>query len=720
MDNDRKKERVKYLIETLNAASRAYYVNNDEILSNYEYDKLYDELVMLETELGVVDSDSPTINVGFGVVDSLSKVAHEKRILSLDKTKEIDALRAFLGDRYGLLWWKLDGLHIVLKYENGQLIRATTRGNGEIGEDVTHNAKHFEGVPTNINFAGSVRISGEAVISYNEFERINKKLDNEAKYKNPRNLCSGTVRQLDSKILKERRVSFYAFNVDFDDANVDTPSINSKEEALSWAKIQGFMPIEYKIVYENSLEDAVAYFKANVHSSGLPTDGLVLTFDDIAYSKSLGATAKFPKDSIAFKWEDEIARTKLIKIEWNTSRTGLINPVAIFEPVELEGTTVERASLHNLSIVKALELGEGDEITVYKANMIIPQVADNLSRTERKFEPPKECNVCGFETEIVKSGTAEFLYCKNPGCAAQLKHTLVHFVSRNAMNIEGLSEQTLEKFIDSGFISDYTDLFELARYETEITAMEGFGRKSYDNLIAAIEASKDIALPNFIYALGIGDVGLSNAKLLCAHFDNDIDAIIKEAAKATPTVFEDVTGIADVKANKLRAYFISKGEAFPLSKKDQNSLYEHFNNDEKAIAEAAHYTPKDKPFGAIKGFGEEIIANVRNYFTNIENLARIHNVVPILRIQKPEVSNEQSLTGFTFVITGSLNHFANRGVLSEYIESHGGRVASSVSANTTYLINNDVGSGSGKNKKAKELGVEIITEEEFTGRFSKG
>ena len=652
MSKDPKKERIKYLTQTLNAASKAYYADNTEILSNYEFDKLYDELVALESELGVVEADSPTINVGFGAVDSLSKVAHEKRILSLDKTKEIDALRAFLGERSGLLWWKLDGLHIVLKYENGHLIRATTRGNGEIGEDVTHNAKHFDGVPANIDFGGSVRISGEAVISYSEFERINEKLDDESKYKNPRNLCSGTVRQLDSKILKERRVSFYAFNIDFGEDSASVPSINSKQEALDWAKSYGFIPIEYKMVYESDLENATAYFKANVHSSDLPTDGLVLTFDDIAYSKSLGATAKFPKDSIAFKWEDEIARTKLIKIEWNTSRTGLINPVAIFEPVELEGTTVERASLHNLSIVKALELGISDEITVYKANMIIPQVADNLSRTNT-FVIPSECDVCGFKTEVVDSGSAEFLYCKNSGCAAQLKHTLVHFVSRNAMNIEGLSEASIERFIEHGFLVNYLDIFDLESHKDDIMQMEGFGKKSAEKLLGAIEKSKTCTLHNFIYSLGINQIGVVNAKLLCAFFAYDFERIIDA---------------------------------------NEDELLE------------------------IDGFGPVMAKSVVEYFANAENRRMARDAYKVLDMQKAEQKSGE-LDGQTFVITGSLNHFANRGALSDYIENLGGRVASSVSANTTYLINNDATSGSGKNKKAKELGVSIITEEEFMERF---
>ena len=648
----KKMERIKWLSETLNAASKAYYTDNNEILSNYEYDKLYDELTALEAEVGYVAADSPTINIGYHVVDSLVKVAHEKRLLSLDKTKDIQALKAFLGNQRGILAWKLDGLTIILKYEDGKLLRATTRGNGEIGEDVTHNARHFDGVPMDIQYNGSVLIRGEAVISYSEFDRINEKLDEAAKYKNPRNLCSGTVRQLDSKVLRERRVSFYAFSVDFDDEYSQVPSINSKEDALIWAQNQGFTPIEYKMVDVDELEYAAANFKERVVKNDLPTDGLVLTFDDIAYSRSLGATAKFPKDSIAFKWEDEIAKTKLLKIEWNTSRTGLINPVAIFEPVELEGTTVERASLHNLSIVRALELGIGDEITVYKANMIIPQVAENLTGSA-DFEIPAECEVCGFRTEIVSSGETEFLYCKNPTCKAQLKHTLTHFVSRNAMNIEGLSEASIERFIDQGFLENYLDIFFLENHAEQIMQMDGFGKRSAEKLLESIEKSKNCTLHNFIYSLGINQIGAVSAKLLCAFFGYDFDKILDA-------------------------------------------------NEEELLQ--------------IDGFGPVMAKSVVEYFESDKNRQLAIEAYKILDVQKPEQSTG-ALEGQTFVITGSLNRFRNRGELSDYIERLGGRVASSVSANTTCLINNDALSNSGKNKKAKELGVRIVTEDEFVGEF---
>ncbi|MCL2564347.1 MAG: NAD-dependent DNA ligase LigA [Defluviitaleaceae bacterium] len=647
-------KRMEWLVNTLNKASKAYYIDNNEIMSNLEYDRLYDELTALEKESGIVLAGSPTANIGFEAVDNLSKVIHDKQLLSLDKTKSIEALKSFLGDKKGLLGWKLDGLTIVLKYENGKFIQALTRGNGEIGEDVTHNALHFGGAPREIEFKGTVILRGEAVISYSEFGRINKNLDDNLKYKNPRNLCSGTVRQLDSKILKERQVFFYAFSLDFGDTD-HAFIANSKENALIWAKSQGFTPLEYKIVENTQIEEAVEWFKNNAKDNDLPSDGLVLTFDDIAYSSSLGSTSKFPKDSIAFKWEDEIAQTKLLTISWNTSRTGLINPIAIFEPVELDGTTVNRASLHNLSIVKNLELGDLDEITVYKANMIIPQVADNLTRSNT-FEIPDKCEVCGFKTIIQTSNDAEFLYCKNPSCKAQLVRALTHFVSRDAMNIEGLSEATIERFVEKGFIQNYLDIFSIHTCEKEIMEMDGFGKKSVEKLINSIEKSKNSTLHNFIYALGINQIGLANAKLLCAFFDYDF-------------------------ANIMNA-------------------------------------PEEK-FLKIDGFGPVMAKSVTDYFNDDKNKRLAEEAYGLLNIQAPAAIISSSLGGQTFVITGSLNIFKNRGELSDYIESLGGKTASSVSAGTSFLINNDTGSNSSKNKKAKELGITIITENEFVEKYGQ-
>ena len=714
--------RIQELIDILNAANRAYHHENREIISDFEYDRLYDELVRLEKETEVVLAGSPTRKVGYEVVGSLTKATHDAPLLSLDKTKDPNALIEFLGEHTGLLSWKLDGLSIVLRYDNGALQQAVTRGNGTIGEDVTHNARVFANIPLTVPYKGKFSLRGEAVISLADFEAINA--HEEVKYKNPRNLCSGAVRQLNSEEAAKRRVNFFAFGL------LSGPDASLKSEQIQWIKSQGFDVTFYEKVTADTVVDAVTRFKAKIPSEPIASDGLVLTFDDIAHSRSLGATSKFPRDSLAFKWQDELAETTLLDIEWNTSRTGLINPVAIFEPVEIEGTQVSRASLHNVSILRGLELSVGDKITVYKANMIIPQIAENLSRRgDRPRSPenlhlckiPANCPVCNGKSEII--GHPETLYCTNSNCDARQIQSLSHFVSRNAMNIDGLSEQTLEKFIANGFIRDYTDLFDLSRHEDSIINMDGLGRKSYDKLMAAIEASKNVAMPNFIYALGIPDVGLSNAKLLCAKFNN-FDAIISEAARSTPAVFEDVKGIGEVTAGSLRAYFanVPGGDYFSalsgavakgvLTQRVANLITKHFQ-DESTLQDAAHHAPQDKPFGGIEGFGNEIIGNLRMFFTNEENLARLRRVLPLLRIQKPAEKTELPLAGQTFVITGDVTQFANRKALQEFIESHGGKVAGSVSAKTTYLINNDAGSTSGKNKKAAELGVPILTENDF-------
>ena len=644
-------ERIRELINILNKASEAYYVDNEEIMPNFEYDKLYDELVELESQAGTVYPDSPTVNVGYKVVDFLPKVPHEQRMLSLDKTKDTEQLKEFLGENQGLLSWKLDGLTIVLKYEGGKFVQAITRGNGEIGEDVTHNAMHFAGVPQSINYNRPIFFRGEAVISYREFDKINERLEEGAKYKNPRNLCSGTVRQLDSAVLKERKVEYHLFNVMTDDSELTG---DSKQAGLEWARQQGFVPAYYKIVNHENIEEAVLGFKEQVNKSDLPSDGLVLTLDSISYSASLGVTSKFPKDSIALKWEDETAATKLVEISWNTSRTGLINPIAVFEAVELEGTTVNRASLHNLSIVAGLELGVGDEITVYKANMIIPQVAENLTRSNT-FEVPDKCSVCGGETEIVAQNGIRFLYCTNPNCKAQQVKALTHFVSRDAMNMEGFSEATVEKFVDQGFADNYIDIFSLHEKREEIMALEGFGEKSANNLLASIEKSKTCMLHNFIFALGINHIGLVGAKLLCNHYDYNFSSIA-------------------------------------------NATEEELIN--------------------IDGFGSIMAHAVINYFAEEKNRKMAEEALKFLEIQKPKMESAE-LKGKTFVITGSLEKFENRKALQNYIERIGGKVASAVSSNTDYLINNDMESTSGKNKKAVELGVEIIGEAKFVDMFGE-
>lgn len=644
---DTNMERMKELVSILNKAGKAYYQEANEIMSNFEYDKLYDELVELEKQEGVVLSNSPTINVGYEVLSELPKERHAQPMLSLDKTKDVQALKSWIGTQKGLLSWKLDGLTIVLSYENGKLVKAVTRGNGEVGEVITNNAKVFKNVPLEIAYKGNLILRGEAVIKYSDFEEMNKTIEDvDAKYKNPRNLCSGSVRQLNNEITAQRNVHFYAFTlVQAEDVDFQ----NSRKEQLRWLMGLGFDTVEYKEVTMETMEDAVAYFADKIETFDLPSDGLVLVLDDIAYGRSLGTTAKFPRDSIAFKWKDEIKETTLKEIEWSASRTGLINPVAIFEPVELEGTTVSRASVHNVSIMENLELGIGDTIKVYKANMIIPQIEENLTRSGVK-DIPTHCPVCGHDTEIRNDNGVKSLYCMNPECLAKKIKSLTHFVGRNAMNIDGLSEATIEKFVQSGMIKELADLYHLDKYREEIVTMEGFGERSYENLITSIEESRNVEMPNFIYALGIGNIGLSTAKLIVKQYGSDWDTIKKLDAMQ----LVDVNGIGDVIADTFVAYF-----------------------------------------------------------QDAERVEQIERLVQELTFVVEESNEEKTLDGLTFVITGSVNHFANRNEVKDVIEKRGGKVTGSVTSKTNYLINNDNMSNSSKNKKAKELGIPIITEEEF-------
>lgn len=645
---DEKISRMKELAATLTAAAKTYYQESREIMSNYEYDKLYDELAALEKETGVVLSKSPTQSVGYEVLSELPKERHESPMLSLDKTKSTADLQEWLGDQTGILSWKLDGLTVVLTYSGGTLKKAVTRGNGEIGEVITSNARVFANVPVTISFQGELVLRGEAVIRYSEFNRINEAIDDvDARYKNPRNLCSGSVRQLNSQITAERNVNFEAFalvtaeGVDFN---------NSRKEQFEWLKRQGFDVVEYRTVTADTLPEAVEAFAEAVSGYDIPSDGLVLLLDDIAYGESLGRTAKFPRNAIAFKWADEIRETKLQYIEWSPSRTGLINPVAVFDPVELEGTTVSRASVHNLSIMESLALGEGDAITVYKANMIIPQIADNLTRSG-KIQIPEKCPVCGGRTEIRQAGDVRSLYCTNPDCQAKRIKSFSLFVSRDALNIDGLSEATLEKFIGAGFIKEFADIFHLDRYEETITQMEGFGQKSYDNLIRATEAASHTTLARMVYGLGISGIGLANAKMLCRKFKFDFDRM----RHATAEELVEVDGIGAVLAD----------------------------------------------------------AWIR-YFADEKNQETVDHLLSELTFEQEEESAEEAVfEGMTFVITGSVEHFANRNELKEAIEARGGKATGSVTSKTTYLINNDVTSNSSKNKKAKDLGVPIISEEEF-------
>ena len=642
-------DRIKELIPILNEAAKAYYQESREIMSNLEYDALYDELTALEQETGIVYGNSPTIRVGYELLSELPKEAHESPMLSLDKTKDREALRDWLNGREGILSWKLDGLTIVLTYKEGKLFKAVTRGNGEVGEVITNNARTFKNIPQTIPFQGEMVIRGEAVIRYTDFEKINASIEDvDAKYKNPRNLCSGSVRQLNNEITAKRNVNFFAFNL----VSAEGRESVSMEADFIWLTEQGFETVEYKKVNPDNIVDTVQWFADKIVSMDIPSDGLVLSFEDIAYGRSLGRTAKFPRNSIAFKWADELANTHLLEVEWSPSRTGLINPVAIFEPVELEGTTVSRASLHNISILEGLELGIGDEISVYKANMIIPQVAENFTKSGN-LPYPEHCPACGGETEVRMANDVKALYCTNPLCSAKKIKLFVHFVSRDAMNVDGLSEATLDKMIEKDFLQELPDLFHLDRYADEIKEMEGFGQKSCDNLLASIEKSRAVMMPNFIYSLGILNIGLANAKLICKELNYDMDRI-------------------------------------------------------------RHATVED--LVSIDGIGEVIARTVIDYFTNEHNEAVLDRLLEEVKLQVPETSTgegRQSLEGKTFVITGSVNHFKNRNELKAKIEELGGKVTGSVTSKTDYLINNDNTSSSSKNKKAKEFSIPIITEEEF-------
>lgn len=651
MENN-KSERIKYLVDTLNQAAKAYYAEDREIMSNLEYDALYDELTALERETGIVLADSPTVSVGYESVDELPKDRHETPMLSLDKTKSREELRDWLQGRTAILSWKLDGLTIVLTYNEGKLAKAVTRGNGEIGEVVTNNARTFKNIPLTIPYTDELVVRGEAVITYSDFRRMNEEIaDAEARYKNPRNLCSGSVRQLNNEITAKRNVRFYVYSLI---SAGDGVTQNSQEQQFAFLQEQGFEVVEHYLVTEDNILDTVALFEKKIESYDVPSDGLVLSYDDIAYGRSLGRTAKFPRHSIAFKWADELQETTLKEIEWSASRTGLINPVAIFEPVELEGTTVSRASVHNVSIVRSLQLGIGDRITVYKANMIIPQIAENLTRSDT-LEIPDLCPVCGGKTEIRAVNEVKSLYCTNENCAAKRIKTFTLFVSRDAMNIDGLSEATLEKLIDRGFVKEFADLFRLEQYREEIAGMEGFGEKSCQNLLDSIERARNTTLPRVIYGLGIANIGVANAKLLCRYFDHDLERMRN----------------ADVET-----------------------------------------------LSAIDGVGEVIASAFVEYMQEEGNRARMDRLMAELRVELPEVEEgSQTLEGLNFVITGSLNHFAGRNDLKEIIEQKGGKVTGSVTGKTTCLINNDITSSSSKNKKAKELGVPILSEEDFLAKY---
>lgn len=642
---------MRELVSLLNQASKAYYAEDEEMMSNFEYDRLYDELTALEKELGVTFADSPTVQVGYEAVDELPKERHESAMLSLAKTKSREELAAWLNGKTGLLSWKLDGLTIVLTYRDGALQKAVTRGNGEVGEVVTGNARVFKNLPLAIPYQGELILRGEAVITYSGFEKINREIEDEqAKYKNPRNLCSGSVRQLDNRITAQRGVCFYAFSL----VRADVDFHNSRAAQFAFLQEQGFDVVEHRLVTQEDILDNISYFEEKIQTYDVPSDGLVLTYEDMAYGASLGRTAKFPRDSIAFKWADELRETMLVEMEWSASRTGLINPVAIFEPVELEGTTVSRASVHNISIVRGLKLGLGDRITVYKANMIIPQIAENLTKSD-SLEIPEVCPVCGQPTRISQINDVQSLYCDNPDCDAKKIKAFTLLVSRDALNVDGLSESTLEKFLARGFLHEFADLFRLERFREKITQMEGFGEKSYQNLSESLDRARKTTLPRLLYGLGIENVGVANAKMLCRHFRYDLQAL------------------RDASAEEL---------------------------------------------AEIDGVGEVIALSIYDYFHDEKAIEQLESLLGEVELEQQEVAEgEQTLAGMSFVITGSLLHFENRNAMKEEIEKRGGKVTGSVTGKTVCLINNDIASQSSKNKKAKELGVRIISEEDFIGEY---
>lgn len=639
-------KRIDELVSTLTEASRAYYDAAQEIMSNYEYDALYDELEALEKETGYQREDSPTRNVGYTVQSELPKERHPSRMLSLDKTKSREELQAWLGGQEGLLSWKLDGLTVVLHYADGRLVKAVTRGNGDIGEVITENAKAFVNVPRRIEWKGECIVRGEAVIRYEDFERINASIgDADAKYKNPRNLCSGSVRQLDPRVTAERSVHFYAFTL----TRAEGADFGGSREAqMRWMAEQGFDVVPYVKVNASNLQEALSQYEKEIPDFPIPSDGLVLTLEDLEYAASLGTTAKFPRDSMAFKWADQQAKTTLREIEWSPSRTGLLNPVAVFDPVELEGTTVRRASVHNLSMVEELALGIGDTIRVYKANMIIPQISENLTRSGH-LEIPSVCPVCGGRTTVEAVNESKVLRCTNPDCLAKQVKRFSLFVSRDAMNIEGLSEQTLLKLIGAGLIRTPDDIFRLREHKEELLALDGFKEKLCANLIASIEKARETTPTRVLVALGIPGIGAATASAI---------------AKACRQSWEKMESLTE----------------------------------EELLA--------------IDGIGEVLASDYSAFFLDEGNRAAVHCLMEQLHLDETPEETGNRAEGKTFVITGSLEHFSNRKDLKTAIEKEGGKVAGSVSGKTDYLITNSPDSGSSKNKAARELGVAVITEEE--------
>lgn len=661
-------ERMLYLVDLLNKASSAYYNEDTEIMSNFEYDAYYDELCQLEEKEGIVLENSPTQKAGFEVVSNLQTAKHEFPALSLDKTKSRVSLIPWLNGKEGVLSWKMDGLTVVATYNNGKLISAVTRGNGYVGEIVTHNAKHFKGLPRTISFKKKLIVRGEAVMSYKDFETINNEIPNiESKYKNARNLASATVRLLDANKSAQRPISLFVFDLVFREGNNGENALPKlKSEQFKWLETLGFNVVEYKVVSGETIVKEIENFENKLLQNPFPSDGLVLIFNDDEYGKSLGMTGKFPRNGIAFKWKDETVSTKITDIEWSASRTGLLNPVAIFEPVEIEGTTVSRASVHNVSIAESLQLGIGSTVEVLKANKIIPQIAKTTKSTGKTFVPDI-CPICGHKTQIRENDGIKTLYCTNPECSAKHVGKYVHFCARDCMNILGMSEATVSKFIECGIIKEYADFFRFDKHP-EIKTMEGFGEKSFQKMISSSEEALNKAdFVHIIHSFGIPNVGLGQAKL--------------------------------------------------LKKAVEQWSYEMYPEFEMTYFDCLARMSETFDFETIDGFGQIIAKSLLNWIDkNMVKDTEVMNfitLVPALWIPKKEEKKASAIAGKTFVITGSVNHYKNRDALKEFIESLGGKTSGSVSAKTDFLINNDVTSTSGKNKKAKELGVKIISEDEF-------
>lgn len=642
-------KRMKELIKQLNAAAEAYYNSEQEIISNKEYDALYEELQTLEAKLGALP-ESPTQRVGEKATGSRPKVSHEHPALSLDKTKEINILQKWLGyDKEGILSWKMDGLTIVITFMGGHMIQAVTRGDGFIGEDITDNAASFFGIPAEIPFMGKVIIRAEAVITYDEFIRINEELPADAEpYKNPRNLTSGTVRLLNG--IRDRIVESHAFEL----VEMEGGKPQYIKEQFELLQAWGFKVVDHILVSGENLENQVYNLEKSIEQNPFPSDGLVLTYNDSVYGESLGVTGKFPRNAIAFKWEDETYNTILKEIEWSASRTGLLTPVAVYDPVEVDGSTISRASLFNVSYLQNLQLGIGDHILVYKANKIIPQLSDNLTKSNTAIIPT-HCPICGGETSMLTRESdgrkVHTLVCTNSKCPAKHLGRFSRFVCRDAMNIIGVSEKTLKRMIDMGYLHDLTDIYRLENYRAEIEAMEGFGKKSADKLFASIIASKVVEPWRFLYALDIPNVGRDASKKILRICGGSIEGFVKRIQSGED--FLDAEDVGDV----------------------TNQLILEWKKDEEKVKEML-----------------ELMELMQ--FTRSKGAADV-------------------LKGKTVVITGKLKTFKNRDELIAFVEDNGGKVAGSVSANTSYLINNDVNSASSKNIKAKSLGVPIISELEF-------